>query len=312
MANVRSDVLVPPDRLHATCPVCDADNPRPLLALADHLSADRFAAVTCGACDTVYLVDPPTPDGIGRYYDTSAGSAMHVKPGPLFVKLRDRRIAADLAPLLARLTPDAPVADLGTGDGSVAEHLHRHGHRAVGLDIYPRAEWTHDGVPYRQISFSGGGPTAEDLAGAGAAACGAVMRHVLEHVHRPAETLVGLRAHGVSHVLVIVPNVESRLARRLGANWYYWDPPRHLTFFSADSLGLCAARAGYRLDFLRTYGLDELATSAHRALLVRGGKRALCAARALRPTGLIAGAASVAQAQFGDTVLHAVLTADGR
>jgi hypothetical protein len=300
------------DRLHAACPVCDGDDPRPHLTLRDHQSPERFAAVTCGPCGAVYLADPPTPETIGRYYDTPAGAQMHTKPGRVFTAMRDRRFAKDLAPLLARLAPDAPIADLGTGDGSVAEHLHRRGRTSVGLDVYDPSGWHHAAVPYRQISFSGPGLSPADLAVDGAPARGVVMRHVLEHVHRPADVLSNLRTAGVTHVLIIVPNVASRLVKPLGDNWYYWDPPRHLTFFTADTLGRCAAHAGYRVDTLSTYGLDELATSAHRALLLRGGTSAHRLARALRPTGPIAGAASVLQGPMGNTVLHAVLAADDR
>jgi Methyltransferase domain len=301
-------------RLHATCPICDADVPKPRLVLRDYQSAERFAAVTCGACGAVYLEDPPTPETIGRYYDTHAGAQMHSKPGRLFTAMRDRRFAKDLAPLLARLAPDAPIADLGTGDGSVAEHLHRHGRASLGLDVYDSSEWHHGDVPYRQISFAGSGLSASDLVVGEAPARGAVMRHVLEHVHRPADVLTSLHAAGVTHVLIIVPNVASRLAGPLGSSWYYWDPPRHLTFFTAETLRRCAERAGFRVDTLDTYGLDELATSAHRALLLRdglgGGTQRL--ARVLRPTGPIAGAASVLQGPVGNTVLHAVLVADDR
>jgi hypothetical protein len=300
------------DRLHATCPVCDADVPEPRLVLRDYQSAEQFAAVTCGVCGAVYLEDPPTPEAIGRYYETSAGAQMHSKPGPLFTAMRDRRFAKDLKPLLTRLADDAPIADLGTGDGSVAEHLQRKGRTSLGLDVYPASEWRHPDVPYRQISFSGPGLSAADLAVGGRQARGAVMRHVLEHVHRPADVLSSLRTAGVTHVQVIVPNVASRLAGPLGSAWYYWDPPRHLTFFTASTLRRCAGRAGFRVDALGTYGLDELATSAHRALLVRGGARAERLARVLRPTGPIAGAASVLQGPVGDTVLHAVLVADDR
>ncbi|HET6509496.1 MAG TPA: class I SAM-dependent methyltransferase [Baekduia sp.] len=309
------DSLVRPpaaDRLHATCPVCDSDVPELRLVLRDHQSDETFAAVTCGTCGAVYLEDPPTPEAIGRYYDTPAGAQMHTKPGPLFTAMRDRRFAKDLEPLLTRLNPDAPIADLGTGDGSVAEHLHRHGRASLGLDVYDPSAWRHPDVPYRQISFAGPGLSAEDLAVAGTQARGAVMRHVLEHVHRPADVLASLRAGGVTHVLIIVPNIGSRLVGPLGSSWYYWDPPRHLTFFTADTLRRCAARAGFRVAALDTYGLDELATSAHRALLLRGGARAHKIARALRPTGPIAGAASVLQGPVGDTVLHAVLVADDR
>lgn len=298
-------------RVQATCAICDSDQPTAVRTLPDHQSPEVFHAATCAACGGIYLLDPPAPEDIGRYYETDAGTAMHSRPGPLFLRMRDRRIGSDLGPLLDRLPADAPVADLGTGDGSVADHLHRRGRAAVGLDLYVPAQWPHTDIPYRQVSFTDGGVTTDDLMTDDRPARGAVMRHVLEHVHRPVAVLSALRDAGVTAVLVIVPNVESRLARRMGSAWYYWDPPRHLTFFSADSLAIAARRAGMHVSFLRTYGLDEVATTAHRSLLLRGGPRAQRLARLLRPTGPVAGAASILQAPVSDTVLHAVLEVDG-
>jgi hypothetical protein len=304
-------IVTPPDasmrRMHAVCPVCDADRPVGAIELRDHLSPERFAVVQCEVCGTRYLVDPPPPAEIGRYYETSAGAAMHRPPGRVFRALRDRRLAADLKPLVERLDAADAVADVGTGDGSLAEHLHRRGRSALALDVYPAEQWPYAAIPYRQVDLADGvpDPAAFALPGGGRPA-GAVLRHVLEHVHRPVDLLRTLREAGVRHVLVVVPNVESRLARRLGTDWYYWDPPRHLTFFSAETLRRAARAAGFEAGFLRTYGLDEIATSLHRRVLIRKGPEAALAS-ALRPTGPIAGAASILQAPVGDTVLHAVL-----
>ena len=294
------------DRLHATCPGCGADHGTVERTLRDHLGPESFAVARCEVCGTRYVQDPPTPARIGAYYETAAGAAMHQEPGRLFAALRDRRIASDVRPLLERLRVGDGVADLGTGDGSVARHLHRRGMRAVGFDVFGPESWPHAGIPYRTLDLAAGAPSPAGLRSAGPLR-GAVMRHVLEHVHRPAEVLGALREAGVEHVLVIVPNAGSRLARRFGNRWYYWDPPRHLTFFEPGTLATCAAAAGFRVGFSRTYGLDELATSAHRALLLRGGARARRAAAVLRPTGLVAGGLSVLSAPVLDSVVHAVL-----
>lgn len=296
-------------RMHAVCPVCGADDPRDALTLRDHMSPESFSAVACGACGTRYLGDPPPPDRIGEYYDTDAGAAMHQEPGRLFRALRDRRLDSDLAPMLARLGPREPVADVGTGDGSVADLLRRRGRPVLALDVYPESRWRRRPIPYRAIDLAAELPSGDEWSlPDGTRPAGAVLRHVLEHVHRPVDLLATMREAGIRHVLVVVPNVEARLARRLGADWYYWDPPRHLTFFSAETLRMAAGNAGFDVGYLRTYGLDELATSAHRRALIRRGHGSRLAL-ALRPTGPIAGAASILQAPIGDTVLHAVLDA---
>jgi hypothetical protein len=45
-----------------------------------------------------------------------------------------------------------------------------------------------------------------------------------------------MRQAGIEKVLVVVPNGESRLGRRLGDAWFHWEPPRHLAFHTPDSL----------------------------------------------------------------------------
>ena len=297
------------DRIRASCPVCNGDRQRNGRAVADHVTgrADVFLAVECSDCGVVYIADPPSPSTIGSYYETFAGAAMHTAPNRLFRALRDRRFLSDVRPLLDRLPADSAVADIGTGDGSLADFLHRRGTPSIGVDLYPAAQWRHPLIPYRQVNLAVKAPSAEDLAGVGRPVRGAVMRHVLEHVHRPVDLLTGLRDAGISHIAVVVPNIESGFVTRFGSDWYYWDPPRHLTFFSSDTLGRTGEQAGFRVAWQRTYGLDEVVTSLHRRSLLRRGPNR--AATALRPTGMIAGAASVLAAPFGRSVLHAVLEA---
>lgn len=81
-----------------------------------------------------------------------------------------------------------------------------------------------------------------------------VLRHVFEHLNDPLAALkrVGdLLAPGGRGVL-FYPNPESLGARIFRSQWYYWDPPRHLVFVSANSLGQLAERAGLFTVSIRT------------------------------------------------------------
>src|SRR5689334_13241861 len=139
------------ERTAVSCPVCGADEPTDELVVRDHIGLEPFTAARCGRCGARYIADPPPESEIGSYYETTAGAAMHQEPGKLFATMRDRRIGADLAPLLERLPAGSVVADVGTGDGSLARVLTRSGYAALGLDVYPEADWGDASIPYRQI-----------------------------------------------------------------------------------------------------------------------------------------------------------------
>jgi hypothetical protein len=105
---------------------------------------------------------------------------------------------------------------------------------------------------------------AADLLCDGAMPGAIVLRHVLEHLSEPSQVLSLCCAARVPHVPIIVPNGGATLARWLGEYWSHWDPPRHLLFFTAASLGRLVRRCGDRVVAQRTDGMDEIVTSAVR------------------------------------------------
>ncbi|MCW1932088.1 class I SAM-dependent methyltransferase [Pararhodobacter zhoushanensis] len=76
-----------------------------------------------------------------------------------------------------------------------------------------------------------------------------VFSHVLEHTLDPVLALANARDllsdNGV--MSVEVPNMASEGARRMGPRWRWLDVPRHLNFFTPDSLKACAEAAGLRV-----------------------------------------------------------------
>jgi hypothetical protein len=299
-------------RQAVACPICDSSERSPVRRIRDHMTLEWFQVEQCGGCGTVYVADPPPPADLGRFYENEMGRIMHTKPGRLFTRMRRVRIERDLRPLTSRLDRGDRVIDFGTGDGSVALALAEHGFTAAGTDLYDPSSWPHD-LPYRQFDPSGA-PEPSDFMVEGEPAAGIVLRHVLEHVPAPRTFLEIARETGVAAVMLIVPNVDSRLAKVFGSNWYYWEPPRHLTFFSPVTLRECARRAGFEVAELRTYGIDEVVTTLFRIALLRAadsnGARERTwkrLASVTRPTGMAAGLSSAVATPLANTVCHAVL-----
>lgn len=298
------------------CPVCRKADPRPVRGLTDLFSGERFLAVGCTLCGLVFLADPPPASDLDRYYANELGHGMRSEPGRIFQTLRRQLIRKDLRTLLPHLVAGDRIVDLGTGDGAVAVELHRLGYSVVACDLFSADEWRHAEIPYRKLE------AGWDFAGV-VAATGApsvlVLRHVLEHVHEPRVLLELAHAQGVRVLDVTVPNLESRLRRHLGESWYHWDPPRHMTYFSPGTVHTLAARTGYRVAHLNTYGIDELVTAAYRALSLRAVKSGPRAERAMRrtarvfqPKGLLAGIGSAAAHPLGNCVIRCILTQESR
>jgi hypothetical protein len=234
---------------------------------------------------------------------------MHDTPHRLVARARDVFMQTEVRQL-SRFVPDgATVADVGSGDGSFAVLLKSHGFNPLAVDVFAPSSWSISQIPYAQYDPASAG---SEILPTDAAVDAVVMRHVLEHVLDPAATLRQFAAREVQSMFVVVPNVDSRLARRFGSDWYYWDPPRHITFFAPKTLTSLADMAGYAVADLTTVGLDELVTSAHRHLLLRGieapesSLRKLAVA-ATRPLGMLATASSAVVAPFGSATIKAVL-----
>jgi len=76
------------------------------------------------------------------------------------------------------------------------------------------------------------------------------LNHVLEHMHYPKETLNKCKNLLVKdgYIYVRVPNFNSASQILLGKNYYQLDIPRHLFFFTANSIKNIAAEIGLKIE----------------------------------------------------------------
>jgi SAM-dependent methyltransferase len=132
------------------------------------------------------------------------------------------------------------VLDVGAGDGTLVAALVRRGRDAVGLERHADGPHLQDGE-------------LVDVTGTWAAI---VFWHSLEHLREPGAALDHaarlLEPGGL--LIVALPNVASRQAKRFGDRWLALDLPRHLVHVPADAvlskLGDVGLRVG-RVSFLR-------------------------------------------------------------
>ena len=289
---------------HITCPLCGGDSSAPHLQLRDHQGGETFAAVRCGECGYGYLDPAPPPDCLEHYYTNVSGESMRRPPGGLFRKMQRVAFARETRPLRDRLSLGDPIVDLGAGDGALVRYLQHEGFNAGAADFYPEAEWRLPEIPFRSLDLHGGSLDGDEIRSIlGIAPKAATIRHVLEHLHRPRQVLEAVADSGTEWVYIVVPNCDSVFARHFGESWYYWDPPRHLQFFDLRTLGEMCERSGFRVEASGHYGIDEIVTSVHRAVMLRNGMPGRQMLETLtRPKGALAAASSAFASTWARTV----------
>lgn len=183
-------------------------------------------------------------------------------------------------------TAPKSVLEIGCGAGDTLSRLKAMGHRARGIEPDPNAAAVAAG---KGIAVDRG--TAEHIPET--VACEqfdvVLMMHVLEHCLDPEQSVrnaLDLTAEG-GLLIVEVPNNACLGRRWFGQGWYWLDVPRHLNFFTRNSLrtlletsGCTVQRAefwGYNRQF--SPGWLEAQTQIARALSApdRGGALSIAA-----------------------------------
>lgn len=239
--------------------------------------------VECDACG-MWRTDPQPTDATaaalypaGEYYTHSApktGRAAHVHQwlrtqmaaGPISILRSTVERATDLPRFSLRFAGDhfplhrgLRLLDVGCGDGSLIELLSRVGIDGIGLEPDPAA---------RKAAAQRGVTAIESLDQCAGLFDRAVLRHVLEHVDDPVETLRSV-ASRVDHdglIMISVPNARSLQAEVFGPYWEGWDLPRHRWHFTASSLTQLCVKAGLRTVHLRTVELHAFAAASREHL----------------------------------------------
>ncbi len=189
----------------------------------------RTRCASCGAATTEPWPSEAVLDAAyGTWYRPDSGRFSLVGDALL------RRTRALLARRLDRAAPPGPVLDVGAGDGTLINALHRRGREAVGLERDSCRPEMRD-VPLDQIE------------GRWAAV---VFWHSLEHLPEPRQAVREaarlLRRGGL--LAIAVPNTDSLQARALGDRWLHLDPPLHLVHLSERALIARLEECGFRVE----------------------------------------------------------------
>ena len=184
-----------------------------------------------------------------RYGNSASISFWQKLAGALFYLHPMYRERLDLSVMGLRVQAGKRLLDIGCGGGFMLALLHSLGWNAEGVEVDPKAvsQARAQGLRVRE-------GTLADQQYADESIHAITMHHVIEHIHEPKRLLKEcyriLEPGG--QIVIITPNLASRLHRRFRRNWYALDPPRHLMLFSPPSLGAIVKETGFSISSLTT------------------------------------------------------------
>lgn len=139
------------------------------------------------------------------------------------------------------------VCELGCGNGDLLKKLSNLGHNVVGVEPDPAARKvvTEQGLRV----FNG---TAESLPQEVEAKAFdvVIMSHVLEHCNDPVQAVRNASSLVVKGGMLVIetPNNSAIGLRKAGITWFWLDVPRHLNFFTVQSLKKICEDQGLKID----------------------------------------------------------------
>jgi SAM-dependent methyltransferase len=199
---------------------------------------ETFSLVRCPSCGLVFVNPRPARDRIGRFYPSSYGphaDSDSPETGKSGRVSRRFRSLGDRAP--------GRYLDVGCGRGGSLLRMKSRGWQVAGFEVSEQAAG-HGRAAGLDIR------TGRELADARFEAGSfdiVSLFCVLPHLHDPQAVLREvarvLRPGGT--LLMTMPNLRSLNFALFRGWWYHLEPPRHLYFFSPDTLRTLAARTGF-------------------------------------------------------------------
>jgi SAM-dependent methyltransferase len=141
--------------------------------------------------------------------------------------------------------PAPTMCDVGCGSGQAMSAFEQAGYDAVGIEPDPAARALASRVG---DVFAGTAEAAPDAI-AGREFDVVLLSHVLEHCIDPATALCNVKRMLAPQgtAIIEVPNNASMGFEMYGPGWFFADIPRHLQFFTEQSLKKALSRAGLRV-----------------------------------------------------------------
>jgi SAM-dependent methyltransferase len=246
------------------CPLCGGADAKLVFHACDRLFAlpGQYSLVRCESCSLSYVNPRPTFEALGRHYPDDYFAVRPPELAPawlrpiarLALRLQTTNRIRMAERVLGRLTPGTKVLDVGCGLNEYVGQVGRlRGCDGIGVEFKPEVVTyvrEKQGTPIVQgtLQTAGFEEGQFDLVS---------MNEYLEHEANPVEVLTEARrvTRRGGHVAIEIPHIAGLPARIFGSRWGMLDIPRHLVFYTPETLARMLERCGYRLIHTRTFGI---------------------------------------------------------
>ena len=249
--------------IHVSCPLCESRDERFLMHACDRLFGRPgwYRIVHCGACGMKYLNPRPSEEALSLHYPDDylpvrVPDQMPPLTRRLISALLDLRWLAsifEIERVIGRIPAEAQVVDVGCGVTGMLARLQRFRScpgLAVDVNAGVVAHVRALGTPAFHGTLLQAHLRAEsvDLV---------TMNEYLEHEPDPSSVLREARriSRPGAHLVVEVPCMDSPVSRAFGSCWSQLDVPRHLAFYTPDTLRRMLVQCGYRPLHVRQFGV---------------------------------------------------------
>ena len=239
----QADPILPPTRSESgrPCPGCLAASPRVCGV------KNRYRLAWCSRCGVTFAPDPADPDEVRDMYDHYYDRPRQTIPASTQASLDNLVASCD------RFRRTGRWLDIGYGEGFLLSAAECGRWSCFGTEVSPTALEFGSGQGWAVTADADGDPRFSargfDIV---------TMIELLEHVPAPDQFLRSaarlLRPGGLLYFTT--PNGESINRRSLGLKWSIFSPPEHLTIWTAAGARKALKRAGFRVQQIRTEGLN--------------------------------------------------------
>lgn len=219
---------------YVNCNLCGADDSE--IILREHLlsKGESFNIVRCRRCGLIYVNPRPTPEKIADYYSEDY-PPFRTTRSPIVRYIKKMMIHREARKLKGLKREKVGVLEIGCGRGEVLADLRGVGKWELkGVELSPYASQ----IAREKFGLDVITGTIFDATFPPESFDVVLMKHVLEHVPNPRETLSEihriLRDNG--KLLLWTPNIKSLEAQVWGRHWHGLEIPRHLYHFSPETL----------------------------------------------------------------------------